>query len=81
MFVAVVYPNKYKPGEWGKREYTYRCNIPDIKVGDIVIAPTQYGDNEAKIARVDVPGYTIPDNVLPYLRDINRRKEDPANAE
>lgn len=75
MIINVNYKNKGS-GEYSKRGYSYFCTIPDIKVGDIVIAPTARGENVARVAAVGVPESKIDERVLPLLKTIERRWED-----
>lgn len=52
--VKVRYEDKYHAeGGFGGREYTYFAGIP-LKEGDIVIAPTKYGESKAIVTKTDV---------------------------
>ena len=51
-FVQVALKNR-RSGEY-KGSYSYIADVP-VQVGDIVMAPTKYGDAEAKIIKTDVP--------------------------
>lgn len=52
-FVQVQFKNR-QTGFYDKAEYSYIADIP-VQVGDIVTAPTKYGNREAKVCRVNVP--------------------------
>lgn len=54
--VQVQYENK--SGGYDGREFSYVADVP-LKVGDIVKAPTKYGDRQARVCRVDVPILSI----------------------
>lgn len=60
--VQVQFESRYKPGTYGGRAYTYRTDVP-LDVGDIVKVPTKFGDNNAKVYRVDVPESEVPPGV------------------
>lgn len=40
--------------EFGGACYSYITDVP-LCVGDVVKVPTKYGDNDARVVRVDVP--------------------------
>ena len=56
--VQVQFKNRYN-NTYGGNAYTYYADVP-VQVGDIVKVPTQYGDSEARVCRVDVPESEIP---------------------
>lgn len=51
--VQVQFRNRFGEG-YGGAAYTYAADVP-LAVGDIVTVPTKFGDNEARVCRVDVP--------------------------
>lgn len=63
-------------GEYGIGKYSYLCEIPDVAVGDVVIAPTSKGDRAAKVVEVDVPESRIDERILPKLKTITAREEN-----
>ena len=56
--VSVQFKSRYT-GIYGGNEYAYYADVP-VSKGDIVKVPTQYGESEAKVCRVDVPESEIP---------------------
>ena len=56
--VQVQFKNRYT-GAYSGNAYTYFADVP-VQVGDIVRVPTNFGDSEAKVCRVDVPESEIP---------------------
>lgn len=75
MYIEVKLLNS--SGRWSSRTYTYACDIPDIKVGDIVTAPTSSGNVRGQVARVNVPEYSVSQDILPLLKTITGRAELP----
>lgn len=51
--VQVVFENRYKPGTFGGKGYTYRTKTP-LEVGDVVTVPTHSGSGMACVIRVNV---------------------------
>lgn len=74
MIVNVNY--KSKDGRFGGRAYSYFCDIPDAREGDVVMAPTARGESEAVIVETHVAESRVAEHVLPLLKTIIRRKED-----
>lgn len=58
MIVQVQFKNRFSYTYSGNA-YTYYADVP-VQVGDIVKAPTKFGESEAKVCRVDVPESEIP---------------------
>ena len=56
--VQVQFQNRFS-GTYSGNAYTYYADNP-VQVGDIVKVPTQSGESEAKVCRVDVPESEIP---------------------
>ncbi len=78
MVIEVNYENNTRDG-FGSRPYSYFCTIPDIKVGDLVKAPTGRGEALARVAVVDIPEYRIPSNILGMMKTVSERA-DPQEA-
>ena len=74
--VSVQYESSEKPGEYRGREYSYFSVIPDLAVGDIVIAPTAKGESMAKVSAIDVPESKVDERILPFLKTIEKRVDD-----
>lgn len=80
MIVSVNYRSP-ATGQFRGRAYSYLCDIPDIKPGDIVIAPTSSGDNEAVIVETNIPMSRVDDRIIPLLKAITKRKDEQPHAE
>lgn len=65
--VQVQFKNRYGDG-YGERAYTYVADVP-LAVGDIVTVPTQHGEGEARVCRVNVPTSELP----PFLKEEQLR--------
>ena len=74
MVIEVNYENQTRDG-FGSRPYSYFCKIPDIKVGDLVKAPTGRGESLARVAAVDIPEYRIPSNILGMMKTVTEKAE------
>jgi hypothetical protein len=74
-YVSVQYQND-NPCDpiYSSREYTYITKL-DLKVGDLVYAPTKNGDNIARVANADVPESKIDERIMPLLKEIERLYE------
>ena len=75
MIINVQFKDK-KYGIFTGSKYSYRCDIPGVQVGDILIAPTVRGDSEVRVCAIQVPESSIRTNILPLLKTITKRKED-----
>lgn len=56
--VSVKYEDNYMPKTFSGRTYNYYTAIP-LKVGDLVIAPTQNGYKIARVSQIDIPEYKV----------------------
>ena len=68
-FVTVQYADRFSPGVYGGREYSYIADHR-LKVGDVVHVETRLGAGLARGARIDVNEDEIPQKVRPLLRHI-----------
>lgn len=68
-FVTVQYEDRFRPGTYGGREYSYIADHR-LKVGDVVYVETRLGAGLARVARIDVAETEIPQKVRPLLRHI-----------
>ena len=59
--------------------YSYRCSVPNARVGMEVIAPTAKRDARAVICEIDVPESRIDERILPLLKEITQ--EAPSDGE
>lgn len=72
-FVQVQFRNRYGEG-YGGTAYTYIANVP-LAVGDIVTVPTKFGNNEARVCRINVP-----DAEVERFRDNLKHITEPASV-
>lgn len=56
--ISVKYEDSYIPKTFNGKEYSYYIDI-DANVGDLVVAPTAYGDKIARVSEVDIPVYKV----------------------
>ena len=60
--------------------YSYRCSVPNARVGMEVIAPTAKREEaRAVICEIDVPESRIDERILPLLKEITQ--EAPSDGE
>lgn len=52
--ISVKYEDKYTPKTFSGRPYSYVTAIP-LSVGDLVVAPTAYGEKVARVSEINVP--------------------------
>ena len=52
--IKVAFEDRQQPGTFKPGGYTYVSEI-SVKLGDVVIAPTKFGKNRAKVVALDVP--------------------------
>lgn len=71
--VQVQFRNRYGEG-YGGAAYTYIADVP-LAVGDIVTVPTKFGNNEARVCRVDVTEAEVE-----RFRDKLKRITEPASV-
>ena len=75
MIISVQFKNK-RTGEYGGRPFSYRCDLEDLQIGDLVIAPTTRGPGEARVYATDIPEEAIDPEVLRILKTITERSEE-----
>lgn len=56
--ISVKYEDNYMPKTFSGKSYSYYTAIP-LKVGDLVIAPTQNGNKIARVSAIDIPEYKV----------------------
>lgn len=59
--------------------YSYRCSVPNARVGMEVIAPTAKREARAVICEIDVPESRVDERILPLLKEITQ--EAPVDGE
>jgi len=70
-YIYVKYENEKEPKIFDGKMYSYYTNL-NLKVGDIVIAPTKFGESVARVSKIDVPYAEIKD-IIPYMKEITRK--------
>lgn len=75
--VAVQYEARMEPGTFGGREYTYYAEVP-LKVGDVVKVPTKFSSNLARVSKMGIPAYRVPENIKAIMRHITNKPIAPA---
>lgn len=56
--VSVKYEDKYTPKTFSGRAYSYITAIP-LEVGDLVVAPTSYGEKIARVSQINIPEFQV----------------------
>ena len=69
--ISVKYEDKFNPKAFSGKAYSYYTTA-DVNVGDLVIAPTAFGDKIARVSEISIPESTI-ENIKPYLKTITER--------
>lgn len=66
--ISVKYEDKFSPKTFSGRAYSYITQV-DVEIGDLVIAPTTYGDKIARVSEINIPEARI-DNIKDFLKVI-----------
>lgn len=74
--VKVRFKSRFQPGEWSPREYSYYAAVP-LKVGDLVVVTSKYGDSVAKVSQIHVDER----EVLDYLHVMHTIATPPIGHE
>lgn len=69
--IAVKYENQFVPRTFGGKSYSYYTN-KELKVGDIVEAPTKHGLNIARVSKINIPEEEIKE-IKPYMKTITKK--------
>lgn len=69
--ISVKYEDNYEPKTFSGKSYSYYTAI-EVKVGDLVIAPTAYGDKIARVSEINIPEFKV-ENIKPYLKLITEK--------
>ena len=56
--VSVKYEDKYIPKTFSGKAYSYITAIK-LEVGDLVVAPTSYGEQIARVSEINIPEYKV----------------------
>ena len=68
--ISVKYEDNQEPKTFGGKAYSYYIN-KKVEVGDLVIAPTAYGDKIARVSEINIPEHKI-EMIKPYLKTITQ---------
>ena len=66
--ISVKYENSFMPKTFDGKTYSY-YTATEVKVGDLVIAPTAYGDKIARVSEINIPEYKV-EMIKSYLKLI-----------
>lgn len=69
--ISVKYEDTYTPKTFGGKAYSYYTDIV-VYVGDLVIAPTSYGEKIARVSEINIPEEKI-ESIKPYLKIIKQK--------
>lgn len=69
--ISVKYEDKYEPKTFSGKAYSYYTDIK-VEVGDLVAAPTAYGDKIARVSEINIPEYKV-EHIKPYLKLITEK--------
>ena len=69
--ISVKYEDNFEPKTFGGKAYSY-YTATKVEVGDLVIAPTAYGDKIARVSEINIPEEKIV-SIKPYLKTIKQR--------
>lgn len=69
--ISVKYEDNFEPKTFGGKAYSY-YTVTKVEVGDLVIAPTAYGDKIARVSEINIPEEKI-ESIKPYLKTIKLR--------
>lgn len=68
--ISVKYEDNYEPKIFGGKAYSYYTS-KKVEVGDLVIAPTAYGEKIARVSEINIPEYKV-EMIKPYLKTITQ---------
>ena len=79
MIISTLFKSK-KTGEYGGRQYSYLCDLPDVKPGNFVKVPAGDSESIVKVAEVNVPESRVDERIMPLLKNVISIAEDPDKA-
>lgn len=68
--ISVKYEDNFMPKTFSGKAYSYYTN-KKVEVGDLVIAPTAYGEKIARVSEINIPEYKV-EMIKPYLKTITQ---------
>ena len=77
--ISVKYESQYEPGTFDFKSYKYFTNL-ELKVGDIVIAPTVNGEKIARVSEINIPEYKV-ETIKHLMRWITQKIDKIAYLE
>lgn len=69
--VSVKYEDNYAPKTFNGKAYSYYTAI-SLQPGDLVNAPTAYGEKIARVSEIDIPEYKV-EPIKAYLKIITEK--------
>lgn len=66
--ISVKYEDNFEKKTFSGKSYSYYTSI-SLEVGDLVIAPTSFGEKIARISEINIPEEKIQ-SIKPYLKTI-----------
>ena len=66
--ISVKYEDRFMPKTFNGKAYSYITRV-NVEIGDLVIAPTAYGDKIARVSEIDIPETRI-ENIKQFLKTI-----------
>ena len=73
--VSVKYEDKYIPKTFSGKSYSYITAIK-LEIGDIVVAPTSYGEQIARVSEINIPEYKVENFKASLKLIINKINKD-----
>jgi len=71
IIVSVKYEDKYNPKTFSGKAYSYFSSTK-LEVGDIVEAPTKFGNSIARVSEINIPEERI-EYIKPYMKVITKK--------
>lgn len=68
--ISVKYEDNYEPKTFSGKAYSYYTS-KEVNIGDLVIAPTAYGEKIARVSEINIPEYKV-EMIKPYLKTITQ---------
>lgn len=69
--ISVKYEDNFEPKTFSGRAYSYYTSI-SLRIGDLVIAPTAFGEKVARVSEIDISEERI-ESIKPYLKTIEQK--------
>ena len=66
--ISVKYEDRFMPKTFNGKADSYITRV-NVEIGDLVIAPTAYGDKIARVSEIDIPETRI-ENIKQFLKTI-----------